>query len=151
MSKKVNLSEMEAVINEVLENNSQVVITASGKSMEPFIRDGIDNVALKRPTRRPEKGDVIFYKRDSGKLVLHRIVGEDENGYILCGDNQWAKEYGIRENQIIAVLDSVEKNGKIYKSDGAYFKIYNMLLPQIKWSRRIKNSVSIRIKGVTKR
>ena len=138
---------MESVIREVLEHDSQVTLTASGKSMEPMIHDGRDNVILRRPDKKLSKGDVVFYKRSSGRLVLHRIVGKDENGYILCGDNQWSKEYGIKEEQIIAVLDSVEKNGRIFKADGIFFGIYRLFLPQIKWERRIKNSISIRLRG----
>ena len=150
LSKKINLSDMEDIIAEVLDNNSNVVITAAGVSMEPFIHDGKDNVSLKKPQKRPQKGDVVFYKRSSGKLVLHRIVGEDENGYVLCGDNQWAEEYGIKESQIIAVLDSVERNGKTYDSDSLYFKFYKTFLTPIKWGRRIKTSVSIRLRGDNK-
>lgn len=142
---------MEDIITEVLDNNSKVVITASGRSMEPFIHDGEDNVSLKKPDRRPEKGDVVFYKRSNGKLVLHRIVGEDENGYVLCGDNQWEKEYGIKECQIIAVLDSVERNGKTYSFDSFYFKFYKTFFTQIKWGRRIKNSAVIRLRGDNKK
>lgn len=151
MNKEINLSQLEDVIVEVLEHDSQVTLTASGNSMEPFISDGKDSVVLKRPDKDPKKGDIIFYKRSNGKLVLHRVVGEDENGYILCGDNQWIKEHGIKKNQIIAVLDSIEKNGRVIKSDGLYFKLFKVFLPLIKWVRRIKNSISIRLKGEHKK
>lgn len=137
---------MESVIKEVLENDSTVTITASGTSMEPLIHDGKDNVVLKKPSGNLCKGDIVFYKRNNGQLVLHRIIGKDENGLILRGDNQWIKEYGISENQIIAVLDSIEKNGRVYKADGAYCKIYKAVLQPVKWERRIKNSISIRLK-----
>ena len=151
MSEIISLSHMEAIITEVLENGSKVTITASGHSMEPLIHDGKDNVVLKKPERKFRKGDIVFYKRNSGQLVLHRIIGKDEKGFILRGDNQWQKEYGIKENQIIAVLDSVEKNGKAHKSDGLYCGIYKFFLPNIKWERRIKKSISIRLKGDNKK
>lgn len=151
MSKEINLSDMESIITEVINGGSTVTITASGSSMEPLIRNGADNVVLRKADRKLQKGDIVFYKRSSGKLVLHRIIGEDENGYILRGDNQWSKEYGIGENQIIAVLDSVEKDGKRYKSDGIYLSIYKAVLPCVKWERRIKNSISIRLRGENKK
>lgn len=147
----MKLSDFESVITEVLENDSQVTLTASGTSMEPLIHNGKDNVVLKKPDGKFRKGDIVFYKRGNGKLVLHRIVGKDENGYIMCGDNQWVKEKGIDGSQIIAVLDSIEKDGKKYKADGFYCGIYKLLLPQIKWERRIKNSISIRLKGDNKK
>ena len=63
---------------------------------------------------------------------------------------QWAEEYGIKESQIIAVLDSVERNGKTHDSDSLYFKFYKTFLTQIKWVRRVKTSVSIRLRGDNK-
>lgn len=151
MSKKISLNDMEPVIIEVLENNSTVTITASGTSMEPLIHDGKDNVVLKKPGGDFRIGDIVLYKRNNGKLVLHRIIGKDENGFILRGDNQLLKEYGISESQIIAVLDSIEKNGRVYKSDGLYCKIYKTVLPVVKTERRVKNSISIRLRGENKK
>ncbi len=151
MSKKISLNDMEAVMTEVLENGSKVTVFASGHSMEPLIHDGKDCVVLKKTEKKPRKGDVIFYKRNNGRLVLHRIIGEDENGFILRGDNQWWKEYGINENQVVAVLDSIEKNGRNYKADGFYCGTYKFFLPCIKWTRRIKNSIRIRLKGDNKK
>lgn len=151
MNNNINLSEMEEVMTEVLSHGSTVTLTASGTSMEPFIRNGKDTVVLKKIQKRLQKGDIILYKRGNGKLVLHRVVGENKNGYILCGDNQWIKEQGIKESQIIAVLDSIERNGRVIKSDGTYFKVYKVFLPLIKWVRRVKNSISIRLKGEHKK
>lgn len=151
MSKKISLSDMESVITEVLENDSKVTLTASGSSMEPLIRDGKDNIVLKKPSGKIRVGDIVFYKRSNGKLVLHRIIGKDEDGFILRGDNQWSKEHGISESQVIAVLDSIEKNGRKYKSDGLYCKIYKAILPSVKMKRRLKNSISLRLRGENKK
>lgn len=141
---------MESVILEVLENDSTVTLTASGQSMEPLIHDGKDNVVLKKVREKPKKGDIVLFRRNNGKLVLHRIAGEDENGYILLGDNQWTREYGIKESQIIAVLDSIERNGRTYKADGLYCNTFKTFLPFVKWERRIKNSISLRLRGEIK-
>ena len=41
------------------------------------------------------------YKRQ----VLHRVMeNSDHNSYVLCGDNQYRKEYGVQPEQILAAL-----------------------------------------------
>ena len=144
MSENIYLSQMEPVIREVIGGGSTVTLIASGKSMEPFIRDQKDKIVLKKPEGKLKKGDVPFYKRQNGQFVLHRIIGFDADGYILRGDNQWVKERGIKDSDIIAVLDSVEKNGKTHKLNGFYCRAYRFFMPAIRWSRRIVNSIKIR-------
>ena len=137
---------MEPVIREVVSSGGDVAIIASGTSMEPFIRDKKDKITLRKPQGSLKKGDVPFYKRKNGQFVLHRIIGRDENGYILRGDNQWVKEYGVKDEDVIAVLVSVEKNGKVHSIDGVYCRSYRFFMPAIRWIRRIANSIKIRLR-----
>ncbi len=136
---------MEPVIREVVSSGGDVAIIASGTSMEPFIRDKKDKITLRKPQGSLKKGDVPFYKRKNGQFVLHRIIGRDENGYILRGDNQWVKEYGVKDGDVLAVLVSVEKNGKVHSIDGVYCRSYRFFMPAIRWIRRIANSIKIRL------
>ncbi len=136
---------MEPVIREVVSSGGDVAIIASGTSMEPFIRDKKDKITLRKPQGSLKKGDVPFYKRKNGQFVLHRIIGRDENGYILRGDNQWVKEYGVTDGDVLAALVSVEKNGKVHSIDGVYCRSYRFFMPAIRWIRRIANSIKIRL------
>ena len=137
---------MEAVITEVISSGGDVTIIASGTSMEPFIRDKKDKVTLRKPAGKLKKGDVPFYKRKNGQFILHRIIGKDQNGYILRGDNQWVKEYSVTDEDIIAVLSCVEKNGRKHFVDGFYCRAYRFFMPAIRWIRRIANSIKIRLR-----
>lgn len=48
---------------------------------------------------------VILYRRENGAYVLHRVMeNSDHNSYVLCGDNQYRKEYGVQPEQILAAL-----------------------------------------------
>ncbi|MBQ3038125.1 MAG: hypothetical protein IJD30_02985, partial [Clostridia bacterium] len=49
--------------------------------------------------------------------VLHRVVGENKDGYILCGDNQYEYEYGIKDDMIIAKMSGYYRDGKYIPSD----------------------------------
>ena len=66
-------------------------IMVSGHSMEPTLWTG-DLVVLKKQDSYA-KGEVITYEVPegdvgAGTLVIHRIIGGDENGFVTQGDNR---------------------------------------------------------------
>lgn len=124
--KTISLDEIYPVIKEKIENGGTVQIPITGTSMLPLLVWGRDSALLCK-CERAQKGDIIFYRRDDGHFVLHRIIGKDENGYILCGDNQWVKEYGIEDRHIIGVVNSITRNGKKIGVDNKAYRFYNKL------------------------
>ena len=139
-------SMLEPIIREKLENGATVTIQPKGTSMLPLIRQGQDEVILKKPSGRLNKYDIPFYKRASGQFVLHRIVKRRKNDYVLCGDNQIDYEYGITDDMIIAVIEAIKKDGKIIPvTDKEYLKYSKNHLLKIK-----KKRVISRIKRVIK-
>lgn len=65
-------------------------IVISGDSMEPTYRHG-DLVLLHRASNY-QAGDIVAYPMktyfDTGRLVIHRVIGADANGFITQGDNR---------------------------------------------------------------
>lgn len=108
----VKLNDMFPIIEEKLKSGGDVIFKPRGVSMLPLIRQGLDSVTVSPVKAAPEVGDVIFYRRPDGQFVLHRIIGKDSLGYILCGDNQWIKERGVKPQWIIGVMTAVERDGK---------------------------------------
>lgn len=143
--KKINLIEIYPIIKEKIDNGGTVRLPITGISMRPLLVWDRDSVEIVK-CDNPKKGDIIFYLRDNGKFVLHRIIGTDENGYILCGDNQWVKEYGIKDHNIIAVVSSITRNGKTFNVTNIPYRIYSsiwiMLMPVrkpiLRFSRKVK-------------
>lgn len=131
-------SMLEPIIKEKLDNGATVTIQPKGISMLPLIRQGQDEVVLKKPAGRLNKYDIPFYKRESGQFVLHRIVKKRKNDYILCGDNQIEYEYGITDDMIIAVVEAIKRDGKtIPVTDKKYLKYAKKQLLKIKKERLI--------------
>lgn len=130
--KKISLDEIYPVIKEKIDNGGTVQLPITGTSMNPLLYWGRDSVELVK-CDNPKKYDIIFYRRDNGQFVLHRIVGKDEKGFILCGDNQVKKEYGITESHIIAVVKSITRKGKTISISKAsyklYYKLWTLILP----------------------
>lgn len=96
-----------------LEKNGRLIYTTVGMSMRPFLRSGQDLMVIEASqNRRFRPRDVVLYRRKTGKYVLHRIMQVRKDDYVLCGDNCWALERGIRDEQILGVLTAVIREGK---------------------------------------
>ena len=103
-------------IEDALNEKGVYVSTTSGVSMYPMLRNRRDTIIVKPPTAPLKKYDVPLYRRGDD-YVLHRIIGKDDKGYIICGDNCINKEYGITENQIIGVLVGFYRDGNEVNMD----------------------------------
>mgnify|MGYP003292359246 CR=1 FL=1 len=147
--KKISLDEIYPVIKEKIENGGTVQLPITGTSMNPLLYWGRDSVELIK-CENPQKYDIIFYRRDNGQFVLHRIVGKNENGFILCGDNQVKKEFAITENHIIAVVKSITRKGKSFSVDKFSYRLYVKLWTLVLPLRNIILVPMRKIKGLLK-
>ncbi len=109
---------------EILEKEGRLVYSSVGDSMLPLIRQGRDLLVIERPDGRLKKYDVPLYRRDSGQYVLHRVLKVRENDYVICGDNRWAKEYGVTDRQILGVLTAVIRDGKEVPVTDRRYRLY---------------------------
>ena len=115
------LTDIEAYLNE----NGSVTYSNTGTSMKPLLRQGKDVFTIEKLSPPYSPGDVVLYRRASGALVLHRIVGKDESGYILLGDNLTKREYGVKEENILGVMTSFTRGGKTYSVKDAPYRLYS--------------------------
>lgn len=125
LSKDVAIDDVINIIVEKLNNGGTVTFTPKGKSMLPMLSDGEDVVVLSKPEGRLHLFDIPFYKRSNGTYALHRIVNFDSDGsYVLCGDNQFELEHGIKDSDIIGVVTAFYRKGKAYKVSSFSYKVY---------------------------
>ena len=79
-----------------------------------------------------------LYLRDNGQFVLHRVHNINADGtFNMCGDNQWNLEKGIRPDQIIGTVISIQRSGKIIKVSNPLYRIYVVLWVKTRILRRI--------------
>lgn len=125
MNKAVSVDDVIELMIEKLNAGGKVTFTPKGTSMLPMLRNGQDVVILEKPQGRLHLFDVAFYKRDNGQYVLHRVYGFGSDGsYVMCGDNQFALERGIRNDQIIAVMTAFFRKGKSYTVQSFVYRLY---------------------------
>lgn len=133
----VNIEEIAAIIREQIALGSSAELPPRGVSMLPLIREGRDSVILSPVNGRLKKYDIPFYRRPDGTYVLHRVVGFEGDGYILCGDNQFVLEHGIGDEHIIAVVTGIRRGGKLIDMNGLPYRAYVLLWDLTRWPRSI--------------
>lgn len=122
-NKKINLEALLPFIEEAFERNTTFKIPITGTSMNPLLFEKRDFVFIKKAELPLEIGDIPLYRRRTGEFVLHRIVGKDDRGYILCGDNQFILEHGVLDSHIIGVVCEMNIDGKtVGVEDAEYIK-----------------------------
>lgn len=107
---------------DILNSKGYLITTANGTSMLPLIRPKKDSIFIKKDI--PKKYDVVLYKRDDGKYILHRILDIINNEYVICGDNQFVKEYGINNKNILGVMEGFYRDNKYVNINSLRYKIY---------------------------
>ncbi len=129
-----------AALPQLLEADGQMPLVITGSSMTPFLVHGRDTVYLSRPHSPFKRGDMIFYRRQNGQYVLHRICKVTGGSYTLVGDAQQEREPGIRDEQVLAVVTSVCRKGKLLKKGSFWWEFFRgpwlWLLPVRPWLQK---------------
>ena len=136
MRDTVNLNELYPLIKEVIEKGGEFRLFPRGISMEPMIHAGDDSVVLSKIDGISE-GDILFYKRDDGTFVLHRLIEKRGGTLTMCGDNQMKLEYGVREDQLLAKMVSYYKGDVLHTLDTPeYLEYKKKMLSRFRFYRR---------------
>ena len=102
---------------EYLDENGELTYTNVGTSMMPLLKQHRDLFTVtKRGSGRLKKGDVVLYRRPPNRYVLHRIIEVRPKDYVILGDNCVKKEYGIKDEDILAVMTGWISNDRACSS-----------------------------------
>ena len=123
-----------------------------GTSMMPLLRQGKDLfIASPKGSERLKVGDVVLYRRPPDKYVLHRIVEVRPDDYVILGDNCLYKEYGIREEDIIAVMTGFVRNGREYGISDFRYRAYSFCILHTVGLRVLLKRVWFKFKRIVRR
>ncbi len=119
----ISAKDLAPIIKEQIASGKTVTFSPKGVSMLPLIRQGRDSVTLKAVDRPLKRFDIVFYQRDNGHYVLHRIVKLGST--ITCiGDNQYEYETGLRPERIFAVVSAVIRDKKTVSVKSLTYRAY---------------------------
>ena len=126
---RFSLTDMANIVNismPLLEMGKEIKFTVVGNSMHPLLCNQRDKVIVAK-AGKVKKRDIILYRRQDGSYVLHRVVGKGKLGFKLCGDDQIAIEYPVKREDVVAVMTSFERKGKIYSKKCLWYRLYSFL------------------------
>lgn len=131
--KTVDAQEYISMLRELTEEGKEVSLLITGNSMSPFIIHQRDVIYFSAPDRELRVGDMVFYQRDNGQFVMHRIWKVKNDGYYIVGDAQTVIEGPVRRDQIFARINAVRRKGKVIREGDFWWdffeKVWIRLVP----------------------
>lgn len=128
-------------IEQRLINDDFVISNINGNSMSPFLNEYNSRVVISKANRAIRLYDVVLYKIND-KYILHRVIGINDNEYVIRGDNRILEEH-IQKDKIIGILIA-------YYNNNEYVEINDNI--NMRWYKRSRNTLLLRrIKGFVKR
>lgn len=132
---KVPMESLYDVILLQLQNGGKANLVVTGVSMKPMLTEGRDTVILMPITADPVAGDIVLYRRDNGKFVLHRIIRITPEGYLISGDNQYKLEEVSRQ-QMLAVVSAFVRKGRSHTLREPGYRLYRWAWVKLFWLRK---------------
>ena len=118
-----------ASYEDYLDRYGQLTYTKVGASMLPLLKQGRDLFTVARKgEERCRAGDVVLFRRPPDKYVLHRVIEVRPDSYVILGDNCVAREYGIRDEDILGVMTGFVRNGRTCSVRDPGYRVYTFLI-----------------------
>ena len=124
MKQLVSSTEILNFASELLDQGQETSFTVTGTSMRPFLKSKETLVTLASiKSINPRKFDIVLYQVNAC-YILHRIVNQKGNDYIIMGDALKVKEVVSKDN-LIGVVVKYEYKNKIILRDNRWmlFKV----------------------------
>ena len=145
--KQVDTREYVSVLREIAEEGKVVSMLIAGSSMAPFLCHNRDYIYFTKPERELRRGDMVFYQRDSGQYVMHRIYRVKHEGYYMVGDAQTQIEGPLRRDQIFAVITQGKRDGKMIRPGDFWWEFFEHIWIWIVPARRIVTALYGMLRG----
>ena len=118
---------MKKKIEDILNEYGELVYTCKGTSMMPMLRPQKDVFVIHKIKGKCKENEVVLFKKNNN-YVLHRVVEVFDDHYTMLGDNCITYEKNIKDEDILGVLKSFQRDGTIYTVDNLTYKIYVLFL-----------------------
>ena len=128
----VDTREYVDVLRELTQEGREASMLVAGSSMNPFLIHYRDFIFFKKPDRPLRRGDMVFYQRETGQYVMHRILRVKPEGLYIVGDAQTEIEGPVKPEQVFAIVTRVKRKGKMIGPDDFWWKFFERV-----WIRMI--------------
>lgn len=135
--REISTEQYISMLRQLVNEGRDVSLLVSGSSMAPFICHHRDTIYFGKPNRPLRRGDMVFFQRDDGQFVMHRILRVRPEGYYIIGDNQTEVEGPVRRDQIFAIVKQVTRKGKTLKPGDFWWDFFEKVWIRIIPLRRL--------------
>ena len=143
--------EKKQNIEALLAEEYAVRIKPQGFSMYPLFVPGRDEAVIEPADgRKLRRGDVAFYRRTAGILVLHRIWKCRPEGFYMVGDNQKETEGPIGRAQIKGILTGVVRDGHFFSASHPLYRFLSLFWLWLRPLRPLLSRMVSRLKRYKK-
>ncbi|MCR5646785.1 MAG: S24/S26 family peptidase [Acholeplasmatales bacterium] len=130
----IKVEKFYPLLLEAFNENKTFSFPVKGSSMRPLLKN--DDVVTLCKIDAYKVGDILFFRREDGAFVLHRLRKIKNGKLYIVGDHQVNLEE-VREDQLIGkVIDYKKQNNKVYYLKGVKYKFYKFIVKN-KFVRRI--------------
>ena len=110
--RRVDTDVYVSMLRDLVNEGKECRLLISGSSMAPFLVHERDSIIFSKPDRELRRGDMVFYQRDNGQFVMHRILHVKPEGLYIIGDAQTEVEGPVKPEQVFALVTKVNRKGK---------------------------------------
>ena len=110
--RRVDTDAYVSMLRDLVNEGKECRLLISGSSMAPFLVHERDSIIFSKPDRELRRGDMVFYQRDNGQFVMHRILHVKPEGLYIIGDAQTEVEGPVKSEQVFALVTKVNRKGK---------------------------------------
>lgn len=100
------------ILAAAVQEGQKVPLLVSGDSMMPFLKHGRDTIIISKPSKPFRRGDMVFYIRETGQYVMHRIHHVHRGMLYIVGDGQTQIEGPVAPGRVFGVICEVVRKGK---------------------------------------
>ena len=120
---------------EELKKHGMYLSVPKGISMNPMLYESDGIAEIHAITSPPKRGDVVLYIRGQSQGVIHRVLSQKGNVYIINGDNCWQKEY-VKREQIYGIVVQFYRKGRWHKVSEPLYRLYSFMWVNLFFIRR---------------
>lgn len=122
--RQIDTGAYVSVLRQLVESGKEVNLRVSGNSMAPFLIHQRDMVYF-GPVRKPiKKGKIVFYQRDNGQFVMHRLYRVRGNSCWMIGDAQTQIEGPLTQDHIFGEITAVSRKGKMIQPGDFWWEFF---------------------------
>lgn len=122
--RNVDTRQYVSMLRDLVREGKEVSMLITGSSMSPFLLSHKDSICFKAPWRPLRRGDMVFYERETGQFVMHRICEIRSDGLYIVGDAQHDIEGPVAPSQVFGLVTKAHRRGKWIGPEDAWWKFY---------------------------